>query len=223
METFEPHKNNVPGSFYVCDGCCTACDVPFDGTSDMFTYDSDMHCYVSKQPETKDDLTRMIRTLLSTELECVRYRGSDPDVLRRLGESGSAHLSDIPIEGIDRVLRDHVSFEAVNDDDRLLNTQDLAASFEKYFLSRQSEYSTYKFKNRISVNGVTTFEYSWFEDNFHKVEVFPINDAGSRWLVVSDTPFQIYDWLFAEGRFCDIRCYTEEEWKGTKNWRETPW
>lgn len=219
----KPHEANVPGPFYVCDGCCTACDVPFHGTPDLFSYDDQNHCYVSKQPESKSDTTRMIRTLLSSELECIRYGGSDPEVLRRLAESGNAHLSDVPIEGVDQLLRSHISFDAIRANDQLLTTEDLAGLFEQYILAQQSEYFPCKVTDKESVAERTRFSYSWFEDNFHPVEIVLIGELGCRWLVVSDTPFKIYDWLVAEARFGDIRCYTELQWRDSKEWQETPW
>ena len=32
-----PHPMNVPGPFYVLNGCCTACDVPVSEAPDLFT------------------------------------------------------------------------------------------------------------------------------------------------------------------------------------------
>ncbi len=68
----KPHNDNVDGPFYVGHGCCTACDIPFQLAPEMFSYDRDQHCYVSRQPETKGELDRMIRTLLYSEVQCIR-------------------------------------------------------------------------------------------------------------------------------------------------------
>ena len=101
----KPHKDNAPGPFYVCDGCCTACDIPFADAPEMFAYDDEYHCYVKRQPESESELSRMIRVMLSAELECIRYRGDDQDILRRLAEAGSTNLSDAPVKGINPASR----------------------------------------------------------------------------------------------------------------------
>ncbi len=219
----KPHKDNVPGPFYVCDGCCTACDVPFDLTPEMFAYDSDNHCYVKRQPNTENELDRMIRTVLSSELECIRYRGDDKNVLRRLAESGYSHLSDEPVSGIAQLLRNYGTFDAVNVVDRFLSTQDLAKSFQDHFQAQQNEYLSYKFRSLFSDGLKTSFEYAWYKDNFHPVEISFLGLPNSQWLVITDTPFQFYDWLVAENRFCDIRWYTANQWKESKEWQGTPW
>jgi hypothetical protein len=59
-----PHSANVPGDFYVEDGCCTMCEVPFAEAPDLFGSVQDprgyTHCYVKRQPETPDELDQMV-------------------------------------------------------------------------------------------------------------------------------------------------------------------
>ncbi len=219
----QPHKDNAPGPFYVCDDCCTACDVPFVETPDLFSYDDQNHCYVTSQPKTESELSRMIRTVLSAELECIRYSGTDPDVLRRLAESGYSHLADVPILDVKPVLRNHVTFNPVDSMDSLLSTGDLAIMFQSYLRSQENDYLTYKFRSLYSDGFTYTFEYSWFEDNYHKVEITFLGEPNCRWLIVTGTTFQIYDWLLAGNRFCDIRWYTRDQWIQSKIWQATPW
>ncbi|MBX3242960.1 MAG: ferredoxin [Acidobacteria bacterium] len=219
----KPHKDNAPGPFYVCDGCCTACELPFTEAPELFEYDSDNHCFVKRQPETKDELNKMLRALYGAELECIRYGGSDPEVLRRLAESGQAHLSDITVSGIKQVLRNHVTFDAVDPIDKLLLDKDLAIDFQNYLRSRTNEYLTYKFTKTVTDGEKTSFSYSWYEDNFHKIEFHFLGLPECRWLIVSDTFFTVYDWLVDDGRFCNQRWYTKEQWNTSKEWQDIPW
>ncbi len=222
-EIEKPHKDNAAGPFYVCDGCCTACGIPFFEAPEMFAYDEQSHCYVKRQPGDKGELNRMLRTVFSAELECIRYRGSDKDVLRRLAEGGVGHLSDIPVPGISSVSRDHVTFDVVDPLDNLLLERDLATDFQRYLRSEQNEYVTYRF-TPISSNGETTsFSYAWYEDDFHPVEFHFLGLPNHRWLVVSNTSFHVHDWLAAGDKFCNIRWYTKEQWNSSRDWQETPW
>jgi hypothetical protein len=78
-----PHPKNVPGPFYVLDGCCTACEVPVAEAPELFTFDESNHCYVKRQPRAKDEFDRALRAAWFAELECIRYRGNDAVILRR--------------------------------------------------------------------------------------------------------------------------------------------
>jgi hypothetical protein len=71
----KPHPRNAPGDFYVEDGCCTTCDVPFYYAPDLFKYDNtETHCFVSKQPANEAENYQIIKALWASELECIRYR-----------------------------------------------------------------------------------------------------------------------------------------------------
>src|SRR4051794_8313310 len=114
-ETVRPHPMNVPGPFYVVDGCCTACDVPFAEAPGLFAYDGKNHCFVKHQPETKGDLNHMMRAAWAAELQCIRYRGQDPEILRRFGELGEPRLCDVsPPASIQPVFRNHVTFDSAS-------------------------------------------------------------------------------------------------------------
>lgn len=217
----QPHAENVDGPFYVCEGCCTACDVPFHETPEMFAYDDRNHCYVKRQPENKSELDRMIRTVLSSELECIRYRGNDKDVLRRFAETGNAYLSDVPVAGVSRVSRDHVTFDAVDPVDQLLSEKDLAMEFQRHL--RKSEYVDHKFTPLLSDGEKTSFTYAWYEDNYHRVDFHFLGSPAGRWLGVSSAAWGLHDWLVAEKRFCNIRWFTKEGWSSSREWQETPW
>ena len=219
----KPHKDNVEGPFYVGEGCCTACDIPFQLAPELFSYDQDQHCYVSRQPETKEELDRIIRTLLYSEVQCIRYRGKEEDVLRRLGESGDAALADVEFPQVAQLVRTHVTFDVADPTDVFLTAADLAKLFKHYFLSTATENSTYQF-SPIESDGIrSAFSYSWFEDDFHDVEIQQLLLPECRWLIVTDHPNTIYDWLVEDKRFCNIRWYTRSKWESDKVWQDTPW
>ena len=93
-----PHRKNVPGDFYVEDGCCTSCDVPMLEAPELFTYDVDAsgshHCYVSRQPADESELDDMLNTISCAEFECIHYAGRDDAILARMKQINAAHLCD---------------------------------------------------------------------------------------------------------------------------------
>ena len=190
---------------------------------DLFAYDSENHCYVSKQPETANEVSKMLRALIGSELECIRYNGSDREILRRLAESGNAQLSDTKITDCKPISRNHVTFDAIDEDDRTISPRDLATKFQRDVLARNSEYIAYKFSELRSDEISTSLSFSWYQDNFHPVMFSFVGSSPCRWLIVSETSFDVHDWLVADGRFCDIRWYSEEQWNESREWQETPW
>src|SRR5688572_13797735 len=94
----EPHPRNVPGPFYVENGCCLSCGVPFKIATDMFEWeDGDSHCFVSRQPCDPEQVDRMLHAMWSSEVECIRYRGADPAIARRIAEFGNKDSCDFPV------------------------------------------------------------------------------------------------------------------------------
>ena len=74
-------KNTAPENFaWDCDIGCTDCP---------------NSCYVKKQPENDTELTHMIEAMCGSEVENIRYCGTNPDVIQRLREAGLAHLCDV--------------------------------------------------------------------------------------------------------------------------------
>lgn len=90
------HPDNVPGDFYVEDGCCTLCGVPEQFAPDLFPPidDDSEHCFVRKQPTSTDEVDRMFEVIACAELDCIRYAGSDRAILTRLCASGHQDLCD---------------------------------------------------------------------------------------------------------------------------------
>ncbi|MEP2735750.1 MAG: ferredoxin [Erythrobacter sp.] len=94
-EPYSPHPANVPGQFYVGDGCCTGCNVPEDIAPDLFEWvDSDSHCRVKKQPETQAEFDRMLDVMKSQEMFCIRARFCSPLFFERLKAAGEADQVD---------------------------------------------------------------------------------------------------------------------------------
>jgi hypothetical protein len=232
-ETTRPHPSNAPGPFYVVDGCCTACDVPFAEAPGHFAYDGKHHCYVKRQPATKEELNRMLRAVWAAELQCIRYRGEDPDVRRRLGELGEPHLCDVaPPPSVRPVFRNHVTFDAATSESDWIGPRDLAIAFQEYLCSLNRHWLTYEFTPIVADGATAAFSFSWYQSNFHPIEFCVIRVPDCRWLIrhsqvekagsrgVSN---DVDDWLKSNSRFCKVRWYSEEQWKGSRDWQETPW
>ncbi len=227
----EPHSMNVRGPFYVVSGCCASCDLPLAEAPEFFAYDEKAHCYVKRQPRTKDEYYKAFRVALYADLECIRYRGDDPDMLRRFAEAGQPEKCDIPAPAeIQPVFRNHVTFHAINPADVTLDAAEIAAEFRDYLRSN-SHHVDYKFTRVIEGETSASFSFAWFENDFHLIEFNTIDLPDSRWLIrhspveklgsrlVSDA---VHDWLISDGRFSSIRWYSEQEWNSSKHWNDTP-
>ena len=90
------HPNNAPGPFYVEADCCLRCGIPWELAPELFGRDPQDVCFVARQPGSAAETDRMLEVLLSQELECIRYEGSDPEVVTRLAARGRAQLCDDP-------------------------------------------------------------------------------------------------------------------------------
>lgn len=53
-------------------------------------------CFVYRQPETLLELVKMAEVLSYQEVDCIRFRGDDPDTRRFLLENGHEDLCDPP-------------------------------------------------------------------------------------------------------------------------------
>lgn len=85
-----PHPLNVPGSFYVENGCCLACGVWEDVAPDLLAWSPDEfpHCYVARQPETDAEFERMKLAMDVADLDCIRVRNCKPEWQERLRADG---------------------------------------------------------------------------------------------------------------------------------------
>ena len=98
-----PDPRNAPGPFYVRDGCCITCAVPWTEAPDLFgglraDGAAPDGCFVVRQPETSDELARMLRVLDLQDVMCIRYRGAALEIREHLRVSGLSELCDEPDE-----------------------------------------------------------------------------------------------------------------------------
>lgn len=94
-----PHPANVPGPFYVEDGCCLACGVWEAEAPGLLAWlpAADIpHCYVARQPETEAEFGQMMSAMHFGEVDCIRVRNCKPDWAKRLREAGLGGQIDPP-------------------------------------------------------------------------------------------------------------------------------
>ena len=216
------HPKNAPGPFYILDGCCTACGIPTSIAPTLFEFDSSDQCYVKQQPASDSELENAVRVLRAQELECVRYRGTDARILRRLAEAGEAEHCDHPLPGIGVVLRNVVTF-AIQD-----SSSDATALLEEF-----SEYAKTEFRGlQVRTKPIqrrkqeASFALAWFEDHFHPITLGPIDSSG-RMVVLHRGNLGLSElldgWLRSTSRFGEIRWYVETAWNNSGEWQSRPW
>lgn len=89
------HHLNVVGDFYVEEDCCLCCGVPQSIAPDLFaSLEEHDLCFVKKQPETPDELDRMIEVMATQDLGCIRYRGKDEATVQRILEVADIDVID---------------------------------------------------------------------------------------------------------------------------------
>ena len=130
------HPKNAAGPFYVLNGCCTACGVPTALAPELFAFDSNHHCYVKRQPNSDAEMEKALHVIRGQELDCVRYRGTDGAILRRLAEAGEAHHCDHPTAGVGLVLRNVVTFVISDSHHVSSNASRLLEDFFEYLKGR---------------------------------------------------------------------------------------
>ena len=217
----KPHALNVLGPFYVEDGCCTMCGVPEHLAPTLFGED-DSHCFVKQQPRSASELDAMLRVVASQELGCVRYRGTDEPIIRRLVEAGEADQCDAPAPPhLQALQRDHVSFLAV-DSSIPWNAEAIAVRLVNHLATLKR----FTLRRAPSKAETAVVNVAWFEDRFHRIEIR--NDRRTeRWIVrhhgprgLSDT---LHDWIMVDDAFVDVRWQTEEQFLANGAWLPTPW
>jgi hypothetical protein len=164
----KPFPKNVEGDFYVEDGCCTRCGVPELYAPDIIGFDeSDAHCFIAKQPTDDNELYQAIKATWASELECIRYSGKNPQILRRLAEAGAADCCDQKhlIREIKPLLRNHVTFECLDTPTEL----QIADRFKEFLLAQNTEYVRYKIGEIRNDEFGLNFSYSWDEENYYSV------------------------------------------------------
>ena len=92
---FEREPDCVQGPFYVVKDLCIICGLPPETAPSNITWDEGFHsdgcdgcpnhCRVSKQPENDSELEHMIDAACGSCVSAIRYCGTDPYTLERLG------------------------------------------------------------------------------------------------------------------------------------------
>lgn len=90
------HPMNTDGAFYVENERCLMCGVLDDVIPDLIGHTDEEypHCYFKKQPKTPEELERVIEAIHYSEIQGLRYAGSDPDILNKLIERGCKDCCD---------------------------------------------------------------------------------------------------------------------------------
>src|SRR5262245_25601752 len=97
MEEPRPQPANVPGDYFVEDGCFLTCEVPFLYAPNHFGWSLDergqpQHCYVKRQPATPEEHARLFEAICHAETSCLMYRGRDRAIQERLVEAGEGAI-----------------------------------------------------------------------------------------------------------------------------------
>jgi hypothetical protein len=205
--TTTPKPPPGEGPFYVVSECCISCGVPEAIAPDLFGWHGNV-CHVKRQPETNLELDQMIEAISCSEVDCIRYAGSDPAVLRRLGEAALADQADDPAAaGFAPKLRNRVTFRMTDPDGPLTPTL-IADRFGK---DQRAEGRTV----RRSFLASASVRVAWYRRHFHTVRFTEMPTPG-RWLATLESNVMpglsrlVYGWL-KEREASDIRWFASED------------
>ena len=105
---YEREDGSAPGPFNVIKDQCITCSLPTELAPENIRYHErpctscptslSEHCVVTRQPETPEELDRMIEVVAGSCVEAYRYCGSDPEILCRLIEAGCREQCDALVQ-----------------------------------------------------------------------------------------------------------------------------
>jgi hypothetical protein len=197
--------------------------VPVSVAGNLFGWDANDHCFVKRQPSTPSESDQALHAVRGAELECIRYRGHDPDILARFAELGVPHLCDFGARfDLQPLLRNQVTF--LLKDGPAETPEHLADLFRRYVLAARGN------QNRATLieysEGSASFAFAWFEDHLHKVTFFPLA-SDLRWFIRHEGSLGVSDWLhewLTESLDAmDIRWFADSDLDRSMRWRGTPW
>jgi len=236
MSDIKPHPLNAPGDFYVEDGCCTACEVPFTEAPGQFKYDDSYHCYVCRQPSTPEDINGMLNAIACSELQCIRYRGADAQIFDRLAAIGEVEICDNPPTGFQPRIRNHVAFTTAAD----VSLPHLVSQFTKFLEEQKTDSFSYDIK-RPHVRGtfarlrfaaqITIPEMrSKCQYDTAKFQSLDASDSRGDFCAYHENEsspgvsWLLHRWLAAYAEFGNVHWFTKNEWLA-KNYvgHEQPW
>jgi hypothetical protein len=87
------YGKNAHGDFYVVENCCLWCGIPWVEAPEHFAVD-ERQCYVKRQPANDAEVNTMISAMTVQELECIRYKGRDRQVIAALRARGRHEVID---------------------------------------------------------------------------------------------------------------------------------
>jgi hypothetical protein len=199
--------------------------VPQHFASELFAEDEQHHCFVRRQPQTSAETDAMIRVVATQELGCIRYRGTDLVILRRLAETGEGGQCDVlPPPGVKPLQRDQVSFLSAERAEPFTGHAILERLLR--YLATQPQGCKTTAVTSSEDEALASVAVSWSQDRFHRIELRAARSPGS-WLLrhfgpprFSDT---IHDWLNSDEAFADVRWQTLEQLQVGSSWQRTPW
>ncbi|NUP05128.1 MAG: ferredoxin [Polyangiaceae bacterium] len=180
---------------------------------------ADDSCYVRRQPENRREVDRMLRAVIASEVECIRYGGTDPAIIRRLAECGVGALSDVaPPSSVRRRDRDHVGLRLAHLE---IDADGLVDKFIAYLVSGPLGE---RYRTQTAARGAdySHVRVAWFEDRFHSVSVRRLVGSRFDWLILGLT-FSVYDWLERE-QLGEAVFFDASDWAGAQSHGSaTPW
>ncbi len=92
------HPQNAKGDFYFAEGICVNCDGPSVRAPEFFgtveSANGGTQCIVRHQPQTPEEINRVIQAMESSCCGAMRYGGNDIRIIARLEASGNGNLCD---------------------------------------------------------------------------------------------------------------------------------
>lgn len=172
------HPRNVPGDFYIEDGCCTSCGVMHIEASDLLGWEENVrlpHCFVAKQPATAEELTCMLDAMFVSDLDCLNYGGTDPDIVDRIAIIGHSGLLDLPprLHGGSSA-RSYATFTAEGLPFSI-RASTLANRFIRQYTSDTSRWHKREAKIVISSHKQAVIRLTWFSAVHHTVTIMEIS------------------------------------------------
>lgn len=227
---YKSYSKNVQGDFYVEDGCCITCMVTEVHAPNLIGFDeSENHCFVAKQPTNENEVYQAIKATWAAEVDCLRYKGQNPRILRRLAEVGASDSCDHKTLtlGIKPLLRNHVTFEH----SPILSELEIANQCREFIFSRSTEYLHYKASRVTNGKSGVTFAFSWYKGNNYSVWFNRIKATGI-WHIFHSPEYEevgsksvsliIDEWLRGNKQVANIKWYTNTSWNKSFEWQETP-
>ncbi len=218
-----PHPENVEGPFYVENNCCLLCGMPGSEAPDLFKWASDeKSCVVKRQPQTAEELDRMMLAVYVAEMDCIRYRGTDPAIQRRIAAMGSLHALDHePPADARWIIRSHATFKGKTNVAGPSTAFDIARAFAAHMrLAKDGE--RYRVWSPGRLLRWPVVRLSIGRGLYVLAVRFRRQRKEQGWVAVAQAPMEhlvqevsylVDDWLKHTDMFADIRWFTAEEWK----------